>query len=145
MRKAIIVAALAAWVAGLIAIAYASIPDGSVIRLLQDGRRRPAGRRHRDFLVQGQRDAARLEPDGTAGGARAAGRDSPAGGHVYVSHPNSHVIDNPQPSEQEIVGFSGLPAGNYFFLYRAASADVVRDAARHASLAFELVAEAVAG
>lgn len=35
----------------------------------------------------------------------------PVGGHVYVSDPNSHEIA-PHTS-QEIVGLSGLPAGNY--------------------------------
>ena len=54
-------------------------------------------------------------PQGVQGPQGAQGPQGPPGppvdGHVYVSNGNSHVIE-PHTS-QEIVGLSGLPAGNY--------------------------------
>jgi hypothetical protein len=51
-------------------------------------------------------------PQGPQGSQGPQGPQGPGiAGHVYVSDPNSHVIEN--HDNQEIVGLSGLPAGNY--------------------------------
>ena len=112
--------------AGIATVAYASIPDAS-------------GVIHACYHVNGAGqidgsatlrviDAASSNKDGTAckkdenpldwnqqGIQGPQGPQGPAGpavaGHVYVSNPNSHeMLEN---DNTEIVGLSGLPAGNY--------------------------------
>ena len=106
--------------AALGAVAYASIPDaGGVIqgcyktasgdlRVIDDSNAScKAGETALDWNQQGIQG-----PQGPQGQQGPPGQDS-VSGHVYVSNPNSHVIDTPSPAEQEIVGLSGLPPGNY--------------------------------
>jgi hypothetical protein len=127
--------------AGLATFAYASIPDiGGVIhgcyhvngqgqvdgssdlRVIdaassnKDGKACKKDENALDWNQQGvQGPQGPQGPQGVQGPQGIQGPQGPPGpgvaGHVYVSNFNSHVID--KPDNQEIVGLSGLPAGNY--------------------------------
>jgi len=117
LRRTLIALAVAAVAAGASTFAYASIPDGSGtihgcyksdhgdLRVID-----PASSKKDLQACKNDETALSWSQTGPQGPQGPAG---PASGHVYVSNFNSHVIDDPQPSEQEIVGLSGLPAGNY--------------------------------
>ncbi len=142
LRKTLILLAVAAVAAGASTFAYASIPDASglihscyhvngqgqvdgsaQLRVIdpasqnKDGKACKKDENELDWNQQGiqgpQGPQGAQGAQGVQGQQGPQGPAGPASGHVYVSNPNSHVIDNPQPAEQEIVGLSGLPAGNY--------------------------------
>ncbi len=122
--------------AGLAAVGYASIPDGNgtihgcykndkgdlrVIDPAASKKDQSSCKNDETALNWSQTGpqgpAGPQGPQGPQGAQGPQGPQGPAGpgvaGHLYVSNPNSHVIDYASPNEQEIVGLSGLPAGNY--------------------------------
>ena len=127
-RKTLILLAVAAVAAGASTFAYASIPDGSGVihgcyktnggdlRVIDTSS--SACKSSETALDWGQVGPQGVQgpqgPQGPQGAQGPQGPQGPAGpvsGHVYVSNPNSHEVL--QNDNTEIVGLSGLPAGNY--------------------------------
>jgi len=134
LGKTLIVVAVAAVAAGASTFAYAAIPDGSGVihgcyktdkgdlRVIDPASsKKDASSCSKDEtpLNWGQTGPQGAQgpqgPQGPQGVQGPQGAQGPAGpgvaGHVYVSNPNSHEML--QNDNTEIVGLSGLPAGNY--------------------------------
>jgi hypothetical protein len=125
LKKTLILLLVAAAVsAGAAAIAYASIPDGSgtIHGCFKTGKGdlRVIDPSAGDACLSSETalNWSQTGPQGVQGPQGPQGEQGPQGppgpgvaGHVYVSNPNSHeMLEN---DNTEIVGLSGLPAGNY--------------------------------
>jgi hypothetical protein len=125
LRKLAVLAAVAGVAAGGTAIAYASIPDGSGtihgcykttggdLRVIDSASSTcKTSETALDWSQTGPQGIQGPQgPQGPQGAQGPQGPAGPASGHVYVSNPNSHEML--QNDNTEIVGLSGLPAGNY--------------------------------